>query len=248
MRALNHPGNLLAVVGLTAVAACHPIPNDTGAALTATGQLVALSGGDGGAANACFSCHGMEGQGDGIAAPRLAGLDVGYLQKQMEDYASGVRADDVMGPVARGLSQSDRRAVAAWYASLPPPAATAAALPMPVVYLSGDASRGVQPCAVCHGDQGQGAGPGGPAISGQPRAYTVEQIDRWRSGGRRNDPRGVMRAAVANLSAAEIQAIAAWLETSPASRPPGSGAATSSVAAAIAERPAASSAVRRPDR
>ena len=224
--------------------------NETGEALTATGRLVALSGGDGGAANACFTCHGMEGQGDGVAAPRLAGLDVGYLQKQMEDYASGVRGDDVMGSVARGLSQADRRAVAAWYASLPAPTSTvstASTLPTPAVYLSGDPSRGIQPCAVCHGDQGQGAGPGGPAISGQPRAYTVEQIERWRTGGRRNDPRGVMRAAVADLSAAEIQAIAAWLETSPASRPPGSGAATSSVAAAIAEQPAASSAVRRPD-
>lgn len=248
MRASPILSAAVCVVALTGVGACHPLADHSGQALTATGELVGLSGGEGGAANACFTCHGLQGQGDGVAAPRLAGLDVGYLQKQMEDYAAGVRADDVMTPVARGLRQADRRAVAAWYASLPPPPPAGLPAPAPDIYLRGDPSRAIQPCAACHGPQGEGAGPGGPALAAQPRAYAEEQIRRWRSGDRRNDPRGVMRSAVARLSDAEIRAIAAWLETSPASRPPDSGAATSSVAAAIAERPAASSEVRRPGR
>src|SRR3546814_9980274 len=36
-----------------------------------TGHLIALSGGDAGAPNACFACHGLEGEGNGAGAPRL---------------------------------------------------------------------------------------------------------------------------------------------------------------------------------
>ena len=70
---------------LSPLAACAPPPNETGAAFTETGQIIAMGGGEGGSANACFSCHGLEGEGDGVSVPRLAGLDAGYLQKQMED-------------------------------------------------------------------------------------------------------------------------------------------------------------------
>lgn len=88
-----------------------PPSNETGAAFTRTGQVIAMGGGEGGAANACFSCHGLDGAGDGVSTPRLAGLDAGYLQKQMEDYANDVRQDAVMTQVARWLDDGDRRAV-----------------------------------------------------------------------------------------------------------------------------------------
>jgi cytochrome c553 len=39
---------------------------------------------------------------------------------------------------------------------------------------------------------GRGVGAANPALSGQPAAYTVEQIKRWKTAERRNDPRGVM--------------------------------------------------------
>ncbi len=55
------------------------------------GALVAVSGGEGGARYACVTCHGARGEGNGFDAPRLAGLPAGYLQKQLEDYAAGLR-------------------------------------------------------------------------------------------------------------------------------------------------------------
>src|SRR5215217_5541725 len=175
---------LSSALSLFALAACHPIANDTEAALTASGELVALSGGGAGARNACFSCHGLDGLGDGDSVPRLAGMEVGYLQKQMEDYARALRHDAVMSPIARRLSEGDRRAVVAWYAAMPAPAGAAGAAgigtPAPILFAQGDPARGVVACAACHGDEGQGAGPGNPALAGQPAAYTLEQLTRWK--------------------------------------------------------------------
>lgn len=230
------------------LAGCGPATNRTGEAFTATGELVALSGGEAGAANACFTCHGQQGQGDGVSAPRLAGLDVGYLQKQLDDYAADVRHDDVMTAIAKRLDHGDRRAVAAYYAAMPAPAPRAAVGPALKVYLVGDASRGLIACSTCHGPAGQGIGPGNPALAAQPRAYTFEQLRRWRASERRNDPRGVMSQAVARLTEAEMHAIAAWLETLPASPRPDSDAASVSAAESAAAGLAASRGTRRPGR
>lgn len=237
-----------ALLALAAVAACHPMPNETGARFAQDGLTLAMSGGEGGAANACFLCHGLDGQGDGVSVPRLAGLDAGYLQKQMEDYATNLRHDPVMTPIAGWLSQDDRRAVAAYYSGLAPPEHDLPPLPRPAVYLTGAPERGVEACAVCHGRDGEGVGPGNPALAGQPAAYTIEQIRRWQAGERRNDARRVMAEAVAGLTDDEIRAIAAWLETSPTLPAPASDAASASAAADAAARPESSHGARRPGR
>ena len=239
---------ILAIVGLAALVACTPGTNRTGAAFTAGGEIIAMSGGEGGPANACFSCHGLDGAGDGVSVPRLAGLDAGYLQKQLSDYAGGLRADPVMTPIAKWLDDGDQRAVAAWYAAMPPPAADRSTSPPPGIYRFGDAGRGVAACAVCHGPGGQGLGAGNPAIAGQPAAYTFEQLRRWKRAERRNDPRGVMAGAVAGLTDAEMRTIAAWLERAPTAPPPASGAASASAAATAAAPREASRGGRRPGR
>lgn len=233
---------------LLPLAACAPASNETGAAFTQSGEIIAMGGGEGGPANACFSCHGLDGAGDGVSVPRLAGLDAGYLQKQMEDYAHAVRQDGVMREVARWLDDGDRRAVAQFYADMPAPSSRGPAGPPPALYLTGDAARGVAACAACHGDDGRGVGSGNPAIAGQPAAYTIDQLHRWRERTRRNDPRGVMIDAVKNLTDAEIAQIAAWLERAPAARPPETAVASASAAASAAARPEAFRGRRRPDR
>ena len=227
---------------------CSLPSNETGEALTRTGQTVAMSGGDGGAKNACFTCHGLDGAGDGVSAPRLAGLDAGYLQKQMEDYASDLRYDDAMTRIAARLDQRQRRAVAAYYAGMAPPVSSGTTTPPPAIWLRGDPSRGVAACATCHGPTGLGVGSANPAVAGQPAAYTVEQIERWKNGKRRNDPRGVMALAVAGLTDAETAAIGRWLERQPASPAPGTDAASVSAAATAAARPAPLHEAHRRDR
>lgn len=237
-----------ALLAFGAIAACSPATNETGEAFTATGEIIAMGGGEGGPANACFSCHGRDGGGDGVSVPRLAGLDAGYLQKQLSDYANDLRADPVMTPIARWLDDADQRAAAAWYADMPPPSKIATGAPPPDIYLDGDPARGLGACASCHGAQGLGVGPGNPAISGQPAAYTVDQLQRFQRAERRNDPRSVMTDAVAGLTDAEMRTIAAWLERAPTVPPPASDAASASAARTVAAGSAASREPRRPGR
>lgn len=241
--------NFLFPALLLGLCACTPASNQTGDAFTRTGQIIAMGGGEGGASNACFTCHGLDGLGDGVSVPRLAGLDAGYLQKQMEDYAGDVRQNAVMTEVARWLDDDDRRAVSAWYASLPtgqhsPEPSTAT----PTIYARGDPARGIVACGSCHGDVGQGLGTANPALAGQPAAYTIDQLEQWQKGKRRNDPRGVMAEAVSGLTHEEIRAIAVWLHSVPASRSPDNDVAKASAAATASAQPAASHGIRRPDR
>lgn len=235
------------ILALAAIAACSPVDRRAAETFSGTGEIIAMSGGDGGPANACFSCHGLDGAGDGVSVPRLAGLDAGYLQKQLADYALQTRSDPVMSPIARWLDDEEQHAVAVWYAAMPSPAATPAG-PPPGIWLNGAPERGVAACASCHGVVGEGIGAGNPAVHGQPAAYTLDQLRRWKRGERRNDPQGVMARAVAGLTDAEMRTIAVWLETAPSAPQPASAAASGSASAAVPEGSAASRGPRRPDR
>ena len=230
------------------IAACEPAPQTRSDPFTTSGEIIALSGGRSGAANACFGCHGLAGEGDGAAVPRLAGLDAGYLQKQLGDYASGLRPNETMQAAVRWLSADDRRAVAAYYAALPTPAAKPQRFAPPRLWAEGDIERGVVACSVCHGDDGRGVGAANPSLAGQPAAYTLDQIKRWQAAERRNDARGVMAIAVAQVSPAQASAIADWLERQSASPRPYSDAAKLSAAEAAGARLAASRGTRRPGR
>lgn len=187
-----------------------------------------MGGGPAGATRACFTCHGLAGEGDGAFSPRLAALPAGYLQKQLEDYASGRRHDPVMGPIAGALSAEDRAAVAAYYSGLPPAAKGGDRLPTPRgegADLYGRPRPGQPACAACHGMNGEGVGLGNPPVSGQPAPYVHEQLRRWRTGERRNDPLGLMAAAARGLTDAQMRALAGYVaalppRTAPADAPP----------------------------
>ncbi|MCM0613031.1 c-type cytochrome [Marinobacter sediminum] len=71
---------------------------------------------------ACTSCHGLQGQGVGVAFPSIAGQPAMYLQNQIKAWQSGSRHNDpngLMASVAKRLSDEDSQAVTAWFASLP---------------------------------------------------------------------------------------------------------------------------------
>lgn len=191
-----------------------------------SGQLVALSGGEGGARYACLTCHGVEGEGNGFDAPRLAGLPAGYLQKQMQDYASDLRPHTVMRDVARFLSSEERVRVANYYAALPPAAAMPATVqPVPAgaeaLYLRGDPARGLAPCAECHGEDGAGSALG-PPLNGQPAFYLARQLRDWQAARRRNDGGNAMLAEAQKMTPVEIDAVSLYLaRRPPAPLPPG---------------------------
>lgn len=186
-----------------------------------TGEMVAMSGGNAGAANACFTCHGLDGGGDGAGTPRLAGLDPGYLDRQLQSFADGRRRHPRMEWIASRLGPSDRLAVSNFYHAMafrpgqPKPGGD-----VPALYIAGDARRGLPSCASCHGLDGAGVGLGNPPLAGQPAPYLAAQLHAWRDSSRRSDPGNMMLTISQRLTPAEVEALAAYAARLPGD-PPG---------------------------
>ncbi len=212
-----------------ALASCNPAavadPFDD------SGELIALSGGDGGARSACHTCHGLDGAGDGALVPRIAAMNAGYLVRQLGFYADGQRRHPQMSWLAGRLDSEERAAVALYYAEMPLPG------PAPRNMRTGDApagdeqcalgnaatiyhdglpGRGLQSCASCHGADGTGVGAGNPSLVGQSSAYHADQLQRWRDGKRYGDALGVMQDAANKLQEDEITPLADYIAHGPA--------------------------------
>ena len=67
---------------------------------------------------ACAVCHGPLGISVTPDAPNLAGQPVIYLATQLRAYRSGKRAHEVMGVLAKPLSDDDITQLAAWFSSI----------------------------------------------------------------------------------------------------------------------------------
>ena len=70
------------------------------------------------AAAVCATCHGPLGVSTLPNAPNLAGQPEIYLAEQLRNYRSGKRVHEVMGVVAKPLTDADIENLAAWYASV----------------------------------------------------------------------------------------------------------------------------------
>jgi cytochrome c553 len=66
----------------------------------------------------CTVCHGANGISVMIEAPNLAGQQPVYLTEQLRNYRSGRRGHEVMGVMAKPLSDTDIEDLAAWYAAI----------------------------------------------------------------------------------------------------------------------------------
>lgn len=188
--------------------------------LEQSGELVALSGGDAGPANACIVCHGLEGEGDGNLAPRLAGLDPGYIMRQLELYDAGQRRHEAMQAIAGRLSWDARVQVARYYAAMEEPStsgkgtSTCASAGLQLV-LSGDPARDLPACAACHGGDLAGAGAAGPPLAWQTATYNERQLRAWRTGERYGDPQGAMGQVSRLLHEREVAVVAACAANPP---------------------------------
>jgi cytochrome c553 len=187
------------------------------------GRRIAVGANLSSPAMACFRCHGVDGSGDPAAAfPRLARQSEQYLYASLKDYASGVRENPIMSPIAKELTESQMRDVSAFYASRsgetllahpsapsPDPAllqhgATIAAV--------GNAESGVQGCINCHGPAGRGLGSIYPYLGGQYASYIEAQLKAWKAGVRRSnrEPAEVMSYIARQMRDDDIQAVALY--------------------------------------
>ncbi|MFT5710392.1 MAG: cytochrome c oxidase subunit 2 [Halioglobus sp.] len=135
----------------------------------------------------CASCHGAKGEGiKAMNAPRLAGLQPWYVERQLKYYQQGIRgahADDTYGkqmaPMA-GMLVNDAaiRNVAAYIDTLEVADSNEAT--------SGNIEKGARSyvsCGACHGTAGRGNyALGAPRLAGQSDWYLKRQLQNFKSG------------------------------------------------------------------
>jgi len=171
------------------VVARAPADPDAGAALYAS----------------CAACHGPEGQGNqALSAPKIAGLEPWYLQRQLQNFKSGARGahpEDTHGQQMKPFASmlADRAAmadVAAYTQTLPDrPAARTVA---------GDPARGARiyrTCGACHGAQGQGIQAlNAPRLTGMSDWYQVRQLQNFKQGIRGRHPEDLYGTQMAEMA------------------------------------------------
>jgi cytochrome c553 len=149
----------------------------------------------------CNTCHGANGVPSYPATPIIWGLQENYLLKQMNEFQSGVRDNDVMTWMATALSQAEVGPVAAYFAKKSWPARTTnvASAPPPA---------GIAVCQICHQQNLLGGLPG-PRLAGQSYEYLIEAMTAFAQGKRTNnaDMVKIMEA----ISPAEREAMARYI-------------------------------------
>lgn len=162
----------------------------------------------------CTPCHGPTGISY-ASSPNLAGQYAITIYKQLRDYRAAVRANAIMNPMAQSLSDEDMRRIAAYYASLPKPAASRLTSVPPPIVRWGAPMRDVAPCGSCHGTIEHTLA--APWLNGEPYAYLIEQLKAFHDGTRVNDINQQMRAVARGMTASEMVAAAAYYsgESSP---------------------------------
>lgn len=68
----------------------------------------------------CTTCHRTDGRGTNI--PPIFGLEANYFISTMKFYKTGARDNPVMNSVAQALGDEQLEALAAYFATLKPPA------------------------------------------------------------------------------------------------------------------------------
>ncbi|MGA2999158.1 c-type cytochrome [Bradyrhizobium sp.] len=203
-------------VGLASGAAAQaqanpPAPNpQRGAEIAAQGTPAGAPG--------CAQCHAFNGASDGTGAfPRVAGQSAYYLAKQLRDFASGVRDNAVMSPVAKAMTPADIADVAAYYAGVQAPFLP---LPKPDIALVkqgeqiaavGNEGRSVQACNNCHGPGGAGEPPAIPYLAGQYAPYIALELRMWQRGFRRSSA-NEMAFVSKQITDQEMAAVAAYYQ------------------------------------
>jgi cytochrome c553 len=180
------------------------------------GAVIAAQGMGG--APPCAQCHAFNGVSDASGAfPRLAGQSAYYLAEQLHDFASGVRANAFMTPIARPLTADDIADVAAYYAELDAPFLPLRKPDEALVKTGeqlakvGSEHRRIQACDNCHGPGGAGEPPALPYLAGQYAQYIALELRMWQRGFRKNSPDEMAVVAKA-LDDQEIAAVAAYYQ------------------------------------
>jgi cytochrome c553 len=164
----------------------------------------------------CVACHAADGNSTIPANPKLAQQHAHYLSKQLVDYTvrSGektpARESAIMNGIAAGLSEQDRRDLAAWFASQqgkPGTARNKDTLELGQrIWRAGLPEKALPACSGCHNPTGAGIPIQYPRLAGQHAEYVETTLKAFRDGTRRNNV--PMQQIAARMSDVEIRAVA----------------------------------------
>jgi cytochrome c553 len=162
----------------------------------------------------CVACHTEDGNSVVPVFPKIAGLQEAYIAKQLQDFMSGKRKSDIMGPIVSQLKPEDVLPLATYFSQqkLKVGEADDKALANAgkVLFNDGNEETGVPACVGCHQPRGAGFGIY-PRIGGQHIDYVKTQLKNFASGERSNDMSRFMRTTAKRLSEEEINAVAQYL-------------------------------------
>ncbi len=160
-----------------------------------------------------MSCHGAAGNSTIAANPKLAGQVAAYTHKQLVDFTTPNRANPIMSPYSKMLTDEDKKNVAA-YLAIQSAKQGAARNKDSIelgrkIYRGGIAGTGVAACASCHGANGNGIPAQFPRLAGQHQDYTVAQLQAFKGGARKNSVQ--MTTLSKRMSDDEMKAVADYI-------------------------------------
>jgi len=193
------PAAVLLALIFAATAASGPSAYAQGAAAAPPAEIAEKVG-------LCASCHGPNGQPTVEKAPIIWGQHMFYLLTQLKDYRAGRRANDIMTPIAKELSDDEMNALATYFAAQPWPSYSEPRRPEDTAISERLAVEGA--CTQCHlgnmlGDSRN------PRLNHQKADYTEQTLKDFRDDVRKNSP--PMAAIVRNWSDEEIAAMSRYL-------------------------------------
>jgi cytochrome c553 len=160
-------------------------------------------------AELCSACHGEGGISQTENIPSLAGQPDQFVQWQLVFFRAGARKNEQMQPIIEQISNDDIRNLGAYFASLPPPKASAPD-DNPDLSQKGAQAAAGRRCASCHTDTFAGT-KAVARIAGQREEYLVKALHDYKSGARSGGGQAAMADVAYPLSEEEITALAHYL-------------------------------------
>jgi cytochrome c553 len=155
----------------------------------------------------CAACHGPQGKSTQAAYPILAGQTARYMYLELRDFQEGRRTNELMTPMAAGLTRDEMHELSDYFAKQTPAPQTypADAAKARLGKLKADETL----CTMCHlgGFLGQNEI---PRVAGQQYDYIVKQLNDFKSRTRTNDA-GNMTSVASTLNEQDIINLANYL-------------------------------------
>ncbi|NNL96005.1 MAG: hypothetical protein HKO64_10335, partial [Xanthomonadales bacterium] len=150
----------------------------------------------------CAGCHGAEGNSSVPGMPSLTAQHPDYFITAMNAYKAGERKHGMMQMLVATLGDDKIAEMGLFYALQEPAPATA---PLPGDPVAGRTAA--EPCASCHGADGNATSADMPTLAGQDAAYLVVSMKSYLDGDRVHEP---MQQAMTGTNTIIINDIASF--------------------------------------